>query len=232
MSAVKYMDARSLAAVPDEAFARARTPRPGPGWVLLLVQIEVTGGEDATLETLESRLASAGVTDDPIVALPDDDRGAERLFGLREAVPASINALVGAAKARVHPEIQKTAADPVVPFDRLADSLRLYRDAFARRGLDYAIWGHISDGNLHPNLSRDPSTRRDRRPARDLGDRTRRGGDGRRAARRTRRRPQPAQAGAAGGTLRRARHRGDATVKRDTRPRRQTRPRRPVHVVS
>jgi D-lactate dehydrogenase (cytochrome) len=152
VSAVEYMDARSLAAVPDEAFARAQTPRPGAGSVLLLIQIEVPGGEDTTLETLASRLARAGVADDPIVALPHDDRGAERLFGLREAVPASVNALVGAAKARVHPEIQKTAADPVVPFDRLADSLRLYREAFTRRDLDCAIWGHFSDGNLHPNL--------------------------------------------------------------------------------
>jgi D-lactate dehydrogenase (cytochrome) len=152
VSAVEYMDARSLAAVPDEAFARAQVLRPGAGSVLLLIQIEVAGREDATLETLQARLARAGVAGDPIVALPGDDRGAERLFGLREAVPASVNALVGAAKARVHPDIQKTAADPVVPFDRLAEALRLYRDAFARRGLDCAIWGHFSDGNLHPNL--------------------------------------------------------------------------------
>ena len=33
VSAVEYMDARSLAAVPDEAFARAQTPRPGAGSV-------------------------------------------------------------------------------------------------------------------------------------------------------------------------------------------------------
>ena len=92
------------------------------------------------------------MTDDPVVAMPDDGRGLERLFGLREAVPASINALVAAAKARAHPGIEKTAADPVVPFDRLADSLALYRTAFERRGLDCAIWGHFSDGNLHPNL--------------------------------------------------------------------------------
>jgi D-lactate dehydrogenase (cytochrome) len=30
--------------------------------------------------------------------------------------------------------------------------LAVYRDGFARRGLDYAIWGHISDGNVHPNV--------------------------------------------------------------------------------
>ena len=27
-----------------------------------------------------------------------------------------------------------------------------YREAFERRNLEYAIWGHISDGNLHPNV--------------------------------------------------------------------------------
>jgi D-lactate dehydrogenase (cytochrome) len=63
-----------------------------------------------------------------------------------------VNALVAAAKARVHPDIQKTAADMVVPFERTEESLRLYRDALERRGLRYAIWGHLSDGNLHPNV--------------------------------------------------------------------------------
>ena len=24
--------------------------------------------------------------------------------------------------------------------------------AFSSRGLDYAVWGHISDGNIHPNV--------------------------------------------------------------------------------
>ena len=74
------------------------------------------------------------------------------MFELREAVPASVNALIAAAKARVHPDIEKTAGDMVVPFERLRDSLALYRRTFAARGLDYAIWGHVSDGNLHPNV--------------------------------------------------------------------------------
>jgi len=30
--------------------------------------------------------------------------------------------------------------------------MTLYRDAFASRGLDFAVWGHISDGNVHPNV--------------------------------------------------------------------------------
>ena len=101
---------------------------------------------------VQELLDSCGVDSEAIVAAPDDDRGAQRLFDLREAVPAGVNALVAAAKARAHPDIEKTAGDMVVPFSRLADSLALYRRAFESRGLDYAIWGHVSDGNLHPNL--------------------------------------------------------------------------------
>ena len=45
-------------------------------------------------------------------------------------MPASVNAIVAAAKARVHPDIQKTAGDMIVPFDRLAESIALYRRLF------------------------------------------------------------------------------------------------------
>src|SRR6185295_9065975 len=101
---------------------------------------------------LEHVLQAAAIVDDPVFASPGDDRAAQRLFELREAVPASVNAIVAAAKARSHPDIEKTAGDPVVPFGRLGEALSLYRAAFERRGLDYAIWGHVSDGNLHTNL--------------------------------------------------------------------------------
>ena len=30
--------------------------------------------------------------------------------------------------------------------------MNVYRDGFGSRGLDYAVWGHISDGNVHPNV--------------------------------------------------------------------------------
>jgi D-lactate dehydrogenase (cytochrome) len=110
-------------------------------------------------------LRSAGIADDPVLASPGDDRGAQRLFDLREAVPASVNALVAAAKARSHPDIEKTAGDPVVPFARLTEALALYRAAFESRGLDYAIWGHVSDGNLHTNLI--PATMEDVHRGRD-----------------------------------------------------------------
>jgi D-lactate dehydrogenase (cytochrome) len=151
VSAIEYMDARALCAVPDEAFVRAAVARPSAQSVLLLIQVEAGADEESALARFQSVLAAAGVSDDPHVALPTDDRGAERLFDLREAVPASVNAIVATTK-QAHPEVEKTAGDMVVPFARLAESIALYRSAFEQRGLDYAIWGHVSDGNLHPNV--------------------------------------------------------------------------------
>jgi D-lactate dehydrogenase (cytochrome) len=40
----------------------------------------------------------------------------------------------------------------IVPFEHMAEMMDIYRAGFESRGLDYAIWGHISDGNVHPNV--------------------------------------------------------------------------------
>jgi len=152
VAAIEYIDAMSLAQLPDEAFARAGLPRPSNGSGMLIVQIEVAGDESRALERLAQVLESCGCAGDPVVAAPGDDRAAARLFELREAVPSAVNARVAAAKAAIHPDIQKTAGDMIVPFDRMAECLALYRDNFERRELTYAIWGHLSDGNLHPNV--------------------------------------------------------------------------------
>ncbi len=152
LAAIEYMDAGALQAAADDAFTRAAVTRPAAGAGLLLVQLEVPGGEESALLRFQETLDGSGVTGDVVLAPPGDERAAQRLFDLREAVPAGVNALVAAAKQRVHGDIQKTAGDMVVPVERLLDSLALYREAFERRGLDYAIWGHASDGNLHPNV--------------------------------------------------------------------------------
>ena len=152
VTAIEYMDSRAMNSVPDEAFARAGVRRPPGGSVMLLLQIEVGDDEEPALARLTAVLHACGISDDPAVAAAEDERGARKLFDLREAVPASVNALVAAAKVRAHPDIEKTAGDLVVPFDRLEESIALYRRVFEGRGLEYAIWGHVSDGNLHPNV--------------------------------------------------------------------------------
>ena len=86
------------------------------------------------------------------MALPGDAARIADLVGIREAVPSGVNYRVGRAQATIDPRIAKTAADMIVPFERFAEMNTLYRAGFERRGLDYAIWGHISDGNVHPNV--------------------------------------------------------------------------------
>lgn len=152
VAAIEFIDDRSLARLPDEAFARAGLPRPPTSAAMLLAQVETADDEAAAMERLGEVLASCEVTADPMVAAPDDQRAAARLVELREAVPAAVNARIAEAKARVHPDIEKTAGDFVVPVEQLGRSLALYRDTFAHHGLDYAVWGHLSDGNLHPNV--------------------------------------------------------------------------------
>jgi D-lactate dehydrogenase (cytochrome) len=84
------------------------------------------------------------------VALPGQTTRRERFHQLREAVPDAVNRRVALAKAD-DSRISKTAADIVVPFPRFEDLMAACREAFVSRGLDYAVWGHVSDGNVHPN---------------------------------------------------------------------------------
>src|SRR5207249_6052930 len=71
---------------------------------------------------------------------------------VREAVPAGVNQRIGNARRSVDPRIAKTAADMIVPFGEIEGLLAFYQAEFDRRGLDAAVWGHISDGNVHPNV--------------------------------------------------------------------------------
>jgi D-lactate dehydrogenase (cytochrome) len=151
VAAVEYIDDRSLACVPDEAFVRAGILRPDRTSVLVLAQLDVVDDHTAALARLAEVLVSCEVPGDPLLALPGDQGASARLVGLREAVPAALNGLIARAKELV-PDLEKTAGDFVVPFDRLDASLVLYRETFERYGLDYAVWGHLSDGNLHPNV--------------------------------------------------------------------------------
>src|SRR5262249_53196677 len=96
-------------------------------------------------------LAKFGVSDRTVIALPGD-RAQSALLEVREAVPAAVNRRVGLAKRDVDGRIEKTAADMIVPFDQFDALLEIYERGLGDRGLDAAIWGHISDGNVHPNV--------------------------------------------------------------------------------
>ncbi len=170
VAAIEHMDGPSLRILrEDGADRKYEVAWPDSAGLLLLVQLELPpitqadaydqistalddDGPDTPLARFCRVLDAHGVLDDAELALPGDRRRAEQLLGVREAVPAGVNARVGRAHREVDGRIAKTAADMVVPFDRFGEMMAIYRDGFARRGLDSATWGHVSDGNVHPNV--------------------------------------------------------------------------------
>ena len=107
---------------------------------------------DTPMTRLCRLLDAHGVLDRTELAMPGDKARLDQLLALREAAPTGVNRRVGNAKRDIDARIEKTAADMVVPFESLEEMMRIYRDGYVSRGLDFAIWGHISDGNLHPNV--------------------------------------------------------------------------------
>ena len=171
VSAIEHMDARCVELIREDGIDRQNGVTIPPGTdMALLVTLELPPetssarayedignarepeAPDTPLRRFCRLLDAAGVLDDVEVAVPGDDARANQLLAVREAVPAAVNQRVGRAKQTIDAKIEKTAADMVVPFDRLEELLTAYETAFGARGLDVAIWGHISDGNLHPNV--------------------------------------------------------------------------------
>jgi len=167
VSAIEHMDARCLALLREDGADRQFGVALTDAAITLLVTLELPPettasqafdqiGRFTDVDTPLSRFCRAldeiDALQDVEIAVPGDETRAAQLLGLREAVPAAVNARVGRAKATIDPRITKTAADMIVPFDRLEEILDTYDEGFRRRGLDAAVWGHISDGNLHPNV--------------------------------------------------------------------------------
>jgi len=171
VSAIEHMDARCLAVLREDGADRVHgVAIPETASMALLVTLELPadltpaaafdeiGGAresdapDTPLVRFCRALDEAGVLDGVEIAVPGDRAREQQLLALREAVPAGVNARVGRARQQVDARIAKTAADMIVPFARLGDLLGVYDEEFRRRGLDAAVWGHISDGNLHANV--------------------------------------------------------------------------------
>ncbi len=119
-------------------------------------QLSDPGGPDAPLRRLMTLLGDAAERLE--VALPGEARQVRRFAALREAVPMAVNHRVRDARL-ADPAVHKVGGDFIVPFDRLAESFAVYREEFTSRELDLAIWGHVGDGNVHPNAI--PRTRED-----------------------------------------------------------------------
>jgi D-lactate dehydrogenase (cytochrome) len=166
-AAIEHMDRRSLEIVREDGADRAHNVSiPSDSELALLVQLElppdttderafddIQNATDATPLGRFCRLLDAhGLLADCEIALPGQRRRMADFIAVREAVPAGVNRRVGDAKRTIDPRIEKTAGDMIVPFEHFGRLLEIYRDGLARRGLDFAVWGHISDGNVHPNV--------------------------------------------------------------------------------
>ena len=170
VAAIEHMDRRALELVrEDGADVTNRVRLTATAASALLVTLELldttaeaafdqigraldTGAPDTPLVRFCRLLAEAGVLDDVEIAVPGDEPRATQLLAVREAVPDAVNRRVGRAKRDVDARIEKTAADVIVPIGSLDAMIDFCSAECQRRGLDAAVWGHISDGNLHPNV--------------------------------------------------------------------------------
>lgn len=171
VAAVEHLDRRCLDLLRDDGVdRRLDISWPASSELVLLIQLELApetteraafeeiaaAGEGRAPETRLGRfcdlLRQHEAFADAEIALPGHAARIAQMLAFREAAPLGVNRRVGDARRVADARIDKTAADMIVPFDRLNEMLAIYRDGYARRGLDYAIWGHISDGNVHPNV--------------------------------------------------------------------------------
>jgi D-lactate dehydrogenase (cytochrome) len=171
LAAIEHIDRRALAILREDGVERRLNVAVPPGAdLVLLVQLEMSAdaasrdlwsdvsdahapdAPDTPLVRFCRLLAAFDVLDDTELVLPDNPTRRAALVEFREATPASVNRRVALAQAQVDRRIHKTAADSVVPFHRFADMMGTCRRLFAERGVDLAVWGHISDGNVHPNV--------------------------------------------------------------------------------
>lgn len=170
VSAIEHLDARSIAILREDGVDRKLgiTLPQGAG-MALLIDLEIPdvyaatdlwpviasslepGAVDAPLTRFCRLLDRHGVFDEAEITLPGDRSRVTAFADLREAVPSGVNRRVALAK-QTDPAISKTAADMIVPYDRFDEMMTVCRRLFAERGLDLAVWGHISDGNVHPNV--------------------------------------------------------------------------------
>lgn len=158
LSAVEYLDRSCAEALTDES--RGRLPSNA---ALLLLELE---SADEAAETVElahamERLERIGLTE-PAVVAPD----ADELWTLRGRSGLALEQRWGT----------RLREDVAVPLSRIDELLASIAAIGASLGIAVPVFGHIGDGNLHPNFVVDPASptglvarTRLLRAARDLG---------------------------------------------------------------
>src|SRR5206468_343921 len=142
VSAIEHMDERCLSLLREDGIDRLHGVRiPAGTSIAFLIVLELPAGT-----------TSPQAFDEVDIAVPGDSGRAAQLIAVREAVPTAVNQRIARAASTIDGRIEKTAADMIVPFESIEIFMNAYEAGFEQRGLDFAVWGHISDGNLHPNV--------------------------------------------------------------------------------
>jgi len=166
-SGIEYIDPNTLQLLREDSKNRREITPPPDAEALLLIQVEMSpaltsrayddlahsfepGAPDVPVVRLARELARLGLFDRAELALSGDPR-IKQFEDIREAVPVGVNSRISKNKHQ-DPRISKMAADMIVPFENLQEMLRLFREKFDEKGMQVFIWGHASDGNVHPNV--------------------------------------------------------------------------------
>jgi len=170
--AIEWVDSRSLALLKihgDLRDLKLVLPPDAGSAVLFEMELPARTGEDDILDLLDRFLSGdpdlpdraevrlfrildrCNTLDSLLPAMPGDRAGGDQLRRFRESVPVRVNELLAAGKAEGAGP-RKVGGDLIVPFHRLPAFIQAIQDEIGGRGLEYAIWGHLSDGNLHPNI--------------------------------------------------------------------------------
>jgi D-lactate dehydrogenase (cytochrome) len=169
--AIEWVDSRSLRLLKihgDLRDLKLRLPPDAGSAVLFELELPARPGEEEVLQLLDRFLSNdpglpdraevrlfrildrCDVLESLLPALPGDRAGREQLRRFRESVPVRVNELLAAGRVNGAGP-RKVGGDQIVPFHRLPGFVQAIEEEFGSRGLEFAIWGHLSDGNLHPN---------------------------------------------------------------------------------
>ena len=151
VSAIEYIDKQSMDLIKSKGRISPQILNQlpaNPGSVLI---IQMENVSDSAMNDFSRMLQETGSTAD-IFATPEMSSDiSQDIRRMREAVPSEVNKLVGKSKKR-DPSVSKMAGDMDVKFENLGDMLKFYKEEFGNLGLKLFIWGHFSDGNVHPNV--------------------------------------------------------------------------------
>ncbi|MCI4364760.1 MAG: FAD-binding oxidoreductase [Thermoplasmata archaeon] len=141
LSAVEYLDEFSA-----EGLVVGRGARWATGSPLLLLEVE---GEDTAESAVHIVRVSAALRASGILTEPTVIEEADRLWSLRGENGRVLDERLG-------PHVRD---DVAVPFDRLDELVAAVRTIALDEEVRVYLFGHLGEGNLHPNYAVDPASR-------------------------------------------------------------------------